>query len=182
MTEQRVSSRYARAILNIATDAGQAESVMKDMKQIEGIIDGSRDLLNLVRTPVVQFWKKRAIFHEIFEPFVSKLTLDFMMLLTDKNREALLPDIIVQYEKQYNKMHDLLPVEITSAVELRDESKARLVKKLEDYTKKKIIPRFKTDMSLKGGMIVRIDDWVFDASILNQLAVLYNKLIKNEAI
>lgn len=177
MTEKRVSIRYARAVFQTALQANLAEVVYHDFLMIDGIFDESRELRSMSASPVFQNWRKKKIYQEVFgDGKVSKITLDFLILLIDKRRAALIPSIIVQYIYLYNIQNNRLPVEIMSARELPENVKQRVVNKLADLTKKTILPTYKIDASLKGGLSVKIDDWVYDASIKNQLANLYREL------
>ncbi|MDQ1265523.1 MAG: F-type H+-transporting ATPase subunit delta [Bacteroidota bacterium] len=182
MTEQRVSSRYARAILETAEQEGFTETVLADFKVIEKIVEASRELENLMKSPIVRYWRKKQVFNEIFQPRVSKLTMSFINLLTSKNREVLIPSIVIQFIKQYNILRGLLPVEINSAVEMDDDLKQTVKSKLELYTQKKVLPSYRTDSLLKGGLTVRIDDWVFDGSLRNQLEIMFKKMVAGEAV
>src|SRR6056300_1146437 len=131
MTEQRVSSRYARAILTTASEEGIAEIVLDDFRKIAAIIDESRELYNMLKSPIIRFWQKKKIFEEIFKPHIHDLTMKFILLLGDKRREGMIDSIIYQYEAQYNKKNNKIPVTISSAVELSDDIKTNVVKKLE---------------------------------------------------
>jgi len=61
-------------------------------------------------------------------------------------------------------------------VDLSDVIKLKIVQKIEKQTNKKVIPDFKINISMKGGLLVKIQDWVFDASLKNQLEILFKKL------
>ncbi len=176
MTEQRVSSRYARAIFTAAAKDDLIETVLNDFRFINSTIESSRDLKNLVNSPIVQFWKKAGIFKEIFEGKIHKVSMSCLMLIAEKRRESLMPSIEFEYELLYNKLHNIQPVSIGSAIELSDEIKERLVNKLKDITDMNILARFFVDKELKGGLKVTVKDWVYDASIRNKLDLLYGML------
>ncbi len=181
MTEQRVSVRYARSILEIAKQENITDTVLEDFHTIMKMIKSSRELQNLIHSPVVQYWKKKKAFTEIFEPAVSKLTMKFINLLAEKRREKLIPSIIIQYTNLYNVLNGRLPVEIFSAIELSDEIKNKIIEKMKEKTGKTVLTSFKVDPSLKGGLLVKVDDWVFDASVKNQLEILFEKLANGQA-
>ena len=176
MTEKRVSSRYARALLSTAKEADQVDTVFNDLDKIKKITGESRDFYNLLKSPVIPFWQKKDILKEILEPAVSELTLKFVLLLADKRRESMLGSIIEEYVRQYNEFKNRIPVAITSAVELQDEIRQKIQSKLEEVTEKIVLSDFIVDERLKGGILIRIRDWVYDASIRNQLQVLHEKL------
>jgi F-type H+-transporting ATPase subunit delta len=182
MTEKRVSIRYARALLNIAVKESLTDLVLKDLQAINAMLDSSRELINFTNSPIIQYWKKKKVFSEIFEEKISKLTMGFLVLLLEKRRENLIPSIAVQYEEIYNKLNHLLPVQIESATSMSDSNKEQIETRLRELTKQTVIPRFSENASLKGGLKVRIDDWVFDATISNQLAQLHKQLIEGNKV
>lgn len=182
MTEYKVSNRYARALLETAREEKVLDEVFSDFKTIDDVVSQSRELQVFIKSPIVQFWKKKKVFTELFGPFVSKLTMSFILLLANKRREALLLSIMEQFITQYNVLKNRLPVKIFSAVELNEDVRKKVVMKLESTTGKTVLPDFQLDESIKGGIVVRIDDWVFDASVRNQLEVLFKKLATGQPI
>ena len=177
MTEQRVSSRYSRALLDLALNVKQDELVYSDIKKIAEVLASSRELRTMTASPIFQIWRKKQIYDQLFKDLeISKIVSDFILLLIDKRRGEIIPDIVHQFQIQYNIYLNNLPVEITSAIPMTDELKEKLLKKLADLTGKNILPTFLTEEKLQGGLTVRIDDWVFDGSLKNQLSDLYKNL------
>jgi F-type H+-transporting ATPase subunit delta len=177
MKEHRVSFRYAKALLESARQEGVADTILNDFRNVRHTFEMSRELRLLAASPVFQLWRKKKILHEIFEQEkVSKMTMDFLILLIEKRRGELILSIIYEYELQYNIMNNRLPIQISSAVDMNDAEKEKVVKRISDLTKMTILPKFITDPSIKGGILVRIGDWVFDASIKNQLVNLHRIL------
>jgi F-type H+-transporting ATPase subunit delta len=182
MTEKRVSIRYARALLNIAETGSLTETVLNDLKTINSMLDASREFKVFTNSPIIQYWKKKKVFTEIFEDKISKLTMGFLVLLLEKRRENLLPSIAIQYEDIYNQLNHLLPVEIESAAIMSASNKNQITERLAELTKQTVLPRFSENSALKGGLKVRIDDWVFDATISNQLDKLHKQLIEGKKV
>ena len=177
MLEKRVSFRYARALLDTASEKGLAAEVFKDIQKVRATLEISKELRSLTESPVFQLWKKKQIYKAIFtEEKISDLTMNFLILLIDKRRGELIISIIRQYEMQYNLLNNRLEADIISALELNDELKKQVIDKLHNWTKKTILPTFIVDEKIKGGLLVRIDDWVFDASVKQQLDTLFKKL------
>ena len=96
-------------------------------------------------------------------------TFDFLKLLSEKSRENLIDDIAQEYELVYNKENNRLPVTVFTSIELDENSKEEIKSKLAEWTNQTILPEYKVDKSIIGGLKVKINDWVFDASIQNQL-------------
>jgi F-type H+-transporting ATPase subunit delta len=177
MLEQKVSYRYARALLDTASKEGIAETVYNDIKRVRATLNLSKDLRSMTASPIFQLWKKKRIFKAIFSEIkISELTLNFLILLLEKRRGELIPSIVRQYEMQYNLLINLLEVDIISAIELTEDIKKKVIEKLSISTQMTILPTYKIDTNIKGGLLVRIDDWVFDATIKRQLETLFKKL------
>jgi F-type H+-transporting ATPase subunit delta len=183
MTEYRVSTRYARALLETAVKGGFEDIIYTDFLKVREVFGLSDELFSFVSSPVFPMEKKKAVMNSIFSESIelSQLSLDFLQLLIDKRRGGLIKSIIIQYENQYNVIKKRLPVEIESAIDLSDPIKATLLAKITDYSKQTVLPEYKVNTDLKGGLRLRIGDWVFDASIKNQLEVLYKKLAEGQA-
>lgn len=179
MKQERASLRYARALLENAIETSQAETVLEDLNRIEHSLNSIRELHNLVHSPIIPEYKKKEIFKEVYKDMISELTLRFLLLLADKNREELILSIKSEFFKLYNKEYNRQPVTVYSAHELSDDLMKLLIGKLENMTQKKILPTFKIDKTLKGGIKIKIDDVIYDASLENQLQQLKDKLIAN---
>lgn len=169
MHEKKVSSRYAKAIYGLAKESNLHDTVLSDFTLILKTISNSKELSNMVESPIISSQKKYDVFKEVFEDSISDTTYKFIKLLTEKARENFLDDIAIEYEIIYNEANDRLPVIIYSAVELDDDARSQIISKLTEWTKKTILSEYKVDPSLKGGLKIKINDWVFDASIQNQL-------------
>ncbi len=169
MHEKKVSSRYAKAIYGLAKESNLQDTVLSDFTLILKTIADSKELSNLVESPIISSLKKYDVFKEVFEDSISDITYRFIKLLTEKSRENLLDDIAIEFEIIYNEANNRLPVIIYSAVELDEDAKSQILSKLTEWTKKIILSEYKVDPSLKGGLKIKISDWVFDASVQNQL-------------
>jgi F-type H+-transporting ATPase subunit delta len=176
MNEKIVSSRYAKAIYSAADEGQQVETVLKDFKYILETISSSKELNNLVESPIVSGEKKLAILSEIFSGSISDLTIEFLRLITDKSRTELIYNIAREYELIYNDKYNIIPVLVETAVPLDEEGKKKTTEMLSNWTKATIQAEYKINPDLKGGLKINIDGWVFDATIKNQLEKLRKSL------
>ncbi len=179
MTEKRVSSRYAKAIIETAKDANLTDLLFKDFLYIREVCNVSKELKSFIKSPIVNEHSKINVFDEVFGGKVNDITLNFIKFLVTKSRGDYLLFIIDEYEELYNKLNNRIKVEVTSAIELDEDEKKKIVDKIEENTKKTVLPDFKKKDELIGGLQVRIEDWVFDASLKSQLTELYDRLSKN---
>ena len=177
MANARIARRYAIALHDSAVEAGTDQQVHQDLKNIQEIIASSKELRIVLKSPVIQHWKKKAALKEIFAKSVSPMTANFVDLLTDKGREASLEEIVKVYNELYNEEKGLLPVEVTTAVTMENDLREKLVKNLEQRTQKRILPKFNVDPALKGGVVLKVGDMVMDGSLRHQLKKMYEELV-----
>jgi F-type H+-transporting ATPase subunit delta len=178
MSNYRVARRYATALLESAEEEHRLDETAKDVELIENTLRQNRELRLVLGNPVVQKEKKRQILRDLFEKKAGPLTLKFLDLLTEKDREGDLLEILVQFSHLLDEKRGIVRVEVTSAVPLTDEQGNLLKKKLEFYTGRKVIPRFHLDPKVLGGFVVRLEDRVIDASIAHQIDLLREKFLE----
>lgn len=176
MKQQRVSIRYARAILNNAQTTAIEDTVWQDLNTIDRMINSSNELKAFIESPIIKFSKKEAVMKELLEGKINNLTLQFVYLLVKKRRESILPSIIEQFNILYDILKNRIQVDIVSAVELSEDIKTNIIAKISDLTKKQVVPAYKVKPEIKGGIEIKINDWVFDATLKNTLEKMYQKL------
>ncbi len=179
MSEQKVSLRYAKAIIETAEAEKLTDLLYKDLIFVRGICESSHELKVFIKSPVVHEKKKDRIIDEICKGKIDPITLNFLKFMITKGRGELILDVIEQYENLYFKLNNKIRVDITSAVELNEELKNEIIKKIAENTKQTVLPDFNIKKDIKGGLLVKIHDWVFDATLKSQLQQLYNRLSSN---
>jgi len=176
MSEITISRRYAQALNEQALAAGALDRVDADMSLISEGLAVSRELVGIFRSPIVSREKKANVFRSLFGEKVDKLTLSFLVLLVEKRREELFPDIVNAYRGLRDQQKGVVAVSARTALELSAEDKTALMASLEKLTGKKVRLETKVDASILGGIVIRVGDTVYDASVVNQLASLRVRL------
>lgn len=97
---------------------------------------------------------------------------NFMSLLADNRRMALLPEICLQFEKLKAAQEKSIDIDITTAFELNDKQQKKLTQALTKKLGRDVHLSTQIDKSILGGLIVRTDDLVIDGSIRARLAKL----------
>src|ERR1051325_12143905 len=115
MKGTRAAGRYAKSLGDLANEQGSLEKVYADMNLIHKTCEETRDLSLLLKNPIVKTDKKQSILKEIFSGKISKLTEQFILLLTSKRRESLLEDIANSFVEQYKVRKKILTAIITTA-------------------------------------------------------------------
>ena|SRR6185369_15107004 len=172
MAESRAAQRYALALIGIAEEFKQFDTVSEDMAMLGRAIDGSRDLVNFLKSPVINKLQKRAVLAELLKGKVSDLTFKFVELITAKEREAIMPDIIRAYAKLRDKHLGILRATVRSASAMSPGQQETLQKHLAGVTGKNVMLTEMNDASLMGGFTLQYEDTVWDGSVKHQLEML----------
>lgn len=180
MADVRVASRYVKSLLGLAVERGVLDQVHQDMQMLDRIFGTNRDLVNMLRSPIIRHEKKRSVLEKIFKGKVNGLSFDIIDILTRKNREGLLPAIATEFHVAYNEYKGIGKATVTTTVPMDAALRAEIeiiVKQLSQ--KSKIELEEKVDQNLIGGFLLNVDDRQIDASIKSKLKTLKLKFSHN---
>ncbi len=180
MNHSAIAVRYAKAFFATAKEKSLLDSLKTDIELVFSVCTESADFILLLESPIVQTSKKAQLISSIFNGKVNKLTLSFLMLITENKREIHIPGICRNFlgltRKDQNKKSALL----TTASEIDSKS----IKKIEQLLGKELNATIELSTNIKpeiiGGLIVRLDDKQYDASIATQLNKIKQKLLESE--
>lgn len=175
----RAAIRYAKALMQLAKEKNSLDAVVLDIKMIHHLIEGSDDLRMLLSSPLIKSDKKQSILSSLFSGKVNDLTLKFIQLVVDHNREASLAVIAEEFIAIYNEKNNIAKVSLTTATALDANSREMILKTIkEKYNFSEIQLDESVDSDLLGGMVMRIGDKQLDASIRGQLRKIENELVQ----
>lgn len=173
----RAASRYALAILDSRPDGLPVETLLQDLRDVRASVLASRELMNFFMSPVISQRHKLDGVHLLFDGKLSEYAVAALVLLVEKNREDLVLEIIDAVFELHRKREGIISSRITSAVDLNDEQRTRLVDALQRVSGKHVEAEYVTDPQIMAGLIVRLDDKVYDGSVRRQLQRLRTRFI-----
>lgn len=183
MASTRVASRYVKSLLGLAVEQKALDQVHADMQLFSKTCKNSKELMLMLKSPIIRHDQKRAILESLFKSKVSALTMSFIDIITRKNREPLLPAIASEFHNAYNDYKGIGRASITTTVAMDDKTRKEveaIVKKLSNRAAIEL--EEKVDQDLIGGFILNVDDRQIDASIKNKLKTLKLKFSENPYI
>jgi len=168
----RAAVRYAKAILDLAKDNGSVDVVLNEMKSVTATLEGSKDLRNALRSPIVKGEDKRNVLREVFSD-TSKETIGLIDILVDNKRADMLGSVAESFITQYNKSQNIEAATVTTAVALTPELETKVLAKVTELTGSKNVTLTNViDESIIGGFVLRVGDTQYNASIASQLGKL----------
>ena len=183
MSVTRIASRYAKSLIDLAQEQNKFDKVLEDIRSFKKALT-NRDLYLLAKSPIVNAAKKQKIFNLLFEDKYDELTNAFFGIIIRKGREAYLPEIAAEFEKQYKIKQGNSEVTIKTATKLTDTELDRIKSKLleSNITADSIEFVTKVDPELIGGFVVQIEDYLYDASVSRKLNELRKEFSVNKYV
>lgn len=178
MSGSRAAIRYAKAVLSLATDQKSAEVVNSDMKLITDTVAESKDLNDMLQSPVVRSSDKKAVLIAVFKN-ANVATTNLIDTLIANKRLPLLNEVALSYTQLYDELRGSQVASVTTAVPLTDELKSKVLAKVKELTGKDAEVNNIIDESILGGFILRVGDIQYNASISNKLAKLKREFTLN---
>ena len=161
--------RYAKAFLDYAIKNDMADQGLADLELITNTLQGHRELRNILSQPFMAKAKKESIVIRVFKDKISDNTLKFIMLMLNKNRQDIIPKILISYRELYNEYKGISEVTITTAVKIDEPTQQKLLYFVKDKVTGNIVIINKIDKSIIGGFIINYLDYQYDRSIRNEL-------------
>ncbi len=171
MKGTRAAIRYAKAILDLASDQNTAPAVNDDMKLVINTIADNKELKSLLDSPVVKVAQKTAVLKEVFSN-TNAITTGLIDVLAENKRIALLGAVATEFTSLFDASQGFQKAHVTTAVPLTDEMNTKVLSKVKELTGKEALIENTVDESILGGFILRVGDLQYNASIANN----FNKL------
>ena len=183
MSARRIAARYAKSLIDFGNEQGQLETMAEDMKWFLEAVK-SRDLLNLLKSPIVSKGKKRDVFDAIFKPNLSKTTNTFFNIVLTKGREAIIPEIANEFDLQYKSLKHVSNVKLTTASPLAESVVKQIEAKLlaSNVTDENVELETAVNPDLIGGYVIEIGDKLYDDSIAHKLSKLKKEFSDNKYV
>ena len=157
------AQNYAEALFETGHD------FEADLNTVLDVIKTSADFVNIISNPAIDLNVKYSILDEIFQGKIDGKVLQFLKILTEKNRLNEFEEIRDSYIERVNEANNVKLVEITSAIELSDDLKNRITNKLAEKLNKTIIPEWKINTEIISGLVFKIGDDIIDTSLKNKV-------------
>ena len=176
MKAPEVVQRYATTLLEAAFDSNSQQPVRQDIEGLVATLDAAADLESFLVDRMISSPAKEQVVRDLFASRIQELTLNFMLLLVNRRRINLVREIFEACARLFDERAGIVEAEIRSAVALSDGQKERLRKQLSGFTGKTVRLRSLVDERIRGGMVARVGDTVFDGSLTTQLLRLHRQL------
>lgn len=176
MNDSKISVRYARAIFQSAQEKKILDKVYQDMIFISEICK-NKETKEFLHSPIIIPSKKEAIFHNMLEGNVEKITLSLLDLIVKNGRESFIPAIARNFIHETKKFKGITESVLTTAIKVDDNVRKQIIDLISKVFNTKVELKENLDPEIVGGFILQVDDNYIDASIKNKLRKIKKELI-----
>jgi len=178
-----IARRYAKALLLIGQEDGQAETYGSELKGISDFIERQNDLARVISNPLYEAASRKKVLQSIVDKLgLTVVMKSFLLMLFDKGRFGFLVNINDFYQKMADELKGVAKATLTSAVKLPEETVEKIRISLSKMTQKNVKLDVRQDPTLIGGIVTQIGDLVLDGSIKTQLLNMRESLKRGESV
>jgi F-type H+-transporting ATPase subunit delta len=174
---EEIAQVYARSLFQVAQEQGKLDVVREELGQVSETLESNHDMRLFFFSPYFSTEEKREGLRQTIEG-ADPVTMNLLDVLVENHRLPLVPRIRREYERLWRDANDLLPVTVTSAVELDDAVVTRISEEIGRQTGRKVELTRTVDPSIVGGFIVRVGNSILDSSIKNRLENLRKQIVR----
>ena len=177
-----VGRRYAKALLELAKEAGQVDSVLAELRAVDDAWQQSPELRQLIHNPAVPQDAIKAAFAALLDKLGASLLLkNTMGVLADHSRLVNFPEVVAAFSALAEAETGTTQAEVVTAKAMPEAYYTQLQKKLEKLTGTQVVLTKKEDPSIIAGVVTRVGDRVFDGSVRNRLDELKEELLATDS-
>ena len=176
---RHVARVYAEALLGAADKRQQTQEVLEQLEDlVHNVLARNASFARLLASAVISREHKREVLLRAFEGKVNDILFNFLLVLNGHNRLGILRETAVLMRELYERRAGRMHVEVTAATPLGDDQQERLRQELREKFGREPILSLRVDADLLAGLVVRVDDWVFDGSLRARLERIRHQLIE----
>jgi F-type H+-transporting ATPase subunit delta len=173
-----VARRYAKALIELGSEQGNLESLVKEFGAVAEAIESSPELRAVLDNPQVARPARKAVLGEIAQRLgAGSVTRNTLGLLSDNGRLRAIPEIARALREESDVRAGVLRATVTSATPLNDAYVQKLTQALEARFKKKVLVQREVDPKLLSGVVTRVGDTIIDGSLRTRLDELRSALL-----
>ena len=174
---EEIASVYARSLFEVAKEQGKLDTVRDQLGEFVSALDQTRELQVFFFSPYFSTPEKK----DGLEKAVSgtePILKNFLELLIEKHRMPAIFRVRRELDSMWQRENKLLPVEVTSAIELDQSTVKQIGDRIGEETGQKIELSAKVEPDILGGIVVRVGNSIIDASIRARLEQLRKQVAR----
>jgi F-type H+-transporting ATPase subunit delta len=174
---EEIAEVYSRALFEAAKENGALDRVHEELGEFAEALSSDRNLQVFLFSPYFSSEEKKKGIERIIEDADERL-FNFLLLLAERHRMPALFRIQREFDAMWAEENKLLPVTVTSAVELDQGIVEEIGREIEKQTERRVELSSNVDPDVLGGLQVRVGNMVLDATVRNRLEQLRKQVAR----
>jgi F-type H+-transporting ATPase subunit delta len=174
---EEIAQVYARSLFEVAEEASKLDEVREQLGEVADALAADRDLQVFFFSPYFSTQEKAEGLDKAVTD-AEPIVVNFLKLLIEKHRMPALMRIRRAYDALWEDYNQLLPVQITSAVELDTQIVKHIGDQISEQTGRKVDLSATVEPDILGGIVVRVGNQVLDASVRRRLELLRKQIVR----
>src|ERR687892_1610886 len=165
---EQIAEVYARALFEAAQENDVLDRVREELGEFADALDEDRNLQVFLFSPYFSSEEKKNGVSRIVSD-ADERVVNFLELLAERHRMPALFRIRREFDSLWAEENQLLPVTVTSAVELDEGLVKEIGERIEEQTGRTVELSSNVDPDVLGGLMVRVGNMVLDGTVRNRL-------------
>jgi F-type H+-transporting ATPase subunit delta len=165
---EEIAQVYARALFEVAKEHDILDEIHDDLGAFTKALEENRELAVFFFSPYFSSEEKKNGLERAVTG-ADPIFMNFLETLLERHRMPVIFRMRARFEQLWDEEKKLLPVEITSSVQLDKAIVQSIGERIGEQTGQKVELSSKVDPEILGGLVVRVGNFVLDASIRNRL-------------
>ena len=175
-----IARNYAETLLELARRSGGDQTVdayASALEEVAELLRREPRVREFLETPRVSTEERKRAVRAAFDGNVPEPFLRFLLVVIEKRRQALLREIASEYVKLVDEVHGRVRADITLAREADADLQQEIVASLEKRLGRTVVPTFRSDPDIVGGVLIRVGDELYDGSLRRRIAGLRRRMM-----
>jgi F-type H+-transporting ATPase subunit delta len=165
---EEIAEVYARSLFAVAQEREQIDEIRDELGAFADALNDSRDLRVFLFSPYFSTEEKKDGLRRTVQD-AQETFMNFLEALLERHRMPVIFRIRARYEALWQEENKLLPVEVTTAIELDKDVVSGIGDRIGEQTGRKVELSSHVDPDIIGGIVLRVGNQILDASIRNRL-------------
>src|SRR5918998_1854299 len=174
---EEIAEVYARSLFEVAKEHDALDRVHDELGEFAEALADDRNLQVFLFSPYFSSEEKKRGVKSIVSDADERI-VNFLELLAERHRMPALFRIRREFDALWAEERKLLPVTITSAVELDKSTVKRISDEIQDRTGRRIELSTSVDPDVIGGLAMQVGNLIMDATIRARLERLRKEVAK----
>jgi ATP synthase F1 delta subunit len=174
---EEIAAVYARSLFEVAKERDKLDLVREQLGEFADALEQTRELQVFFFSPYFSTAEKEDGLDRAVTG-ADEILVNFLKLLIENHRTPVIFRVRRAYDELWEQENQLLPVRVTSAVELDKGTFDQLRDRIAEQTGRKVDFASEVDPEILGGIVVRVGNSVLDASIRNRLEQLRKQVAR----